>query len=173
MAATVRASIGTSTGPTLASAEGGIKWNQADSATDTTTPIQIPVATGSDYSWVKNLALEVTATAATTISNRKIRRTGAPPTGMELFFKDGGATYAQATSGNKPAASGSAGPATPAGYTAMTTTGQVWHSTGVSAGSTGVNGNWVIVVMGVDNSYAGGGGTNQTAPTLELIYDEA
>lgn len=172
MAATVRASIATGAGPTLASAEGGIKWNLADSATDTTTPIQIPTATGSTYSWVKNLLLEVTATGTTALSNRKIRRTAAPPTGMEVFFKDGGATYAQAAVGNKPADAGTNGPATPATYTAMTAVFQAWDAASVSAGTLGRNGNFVIVALGVDATYAGGAGTAQTAPTLELQYDE-
>jgi hypothetical protein len=101
-------------------AEGGIKMNREDTLTGT-TPIPIPTATGTNYSWIKNLALDVTTTGTTNISNRRIYFGSAPSTGLFGFYKSvATGSYAQAASGNLPAASGSNG-ATPAGYTALAT----------------------------------------------------
>ena len=119
-AATVRASIGTGGSISLATAETGIKWNLADSATDTATPIQIPTATGTNYSWIKNLVLEVTGTGTTAMTNRRISMATSPATGLTYDFKSVAvASYAQAASGNRPSSSGSNG-ATPATY--------IWNS---------------------------------------------
>lgn len=172
-AATVQARIGTGGTVSWANAEGGIKFNLADSATDSTTPIQIPTATGTNFSWIKNLVLYVTATGTTTISNRKISQSGSASTGLALFWKDVAvASYAQAASGNRPTASGSNG-ATPSGYTAMTTTATQYDNTSVATSSTGANGDMAVVVLGVDNTFAGGPGSATSLPSIILTYDEA
>ncbi len=171
-ASTVQAQIGTGGTVSWANAETGITFNLADSATDTSTPISVPTATGTVFSWIKNLALAVTGTGTTTMSNRTIKMSGSPSTGLALYFKDvAQASYAQAASGNRPSSSGSNG-ATPTGYTAMTTSAQQWDNTSHSTGSTGPNGDMVVVVMGVDNSYTGGAGTAISLPSLVLAYDE-
>lgn len=171
MAATVRISYfgASGTEPAGANAEGGINFNLADSLTGT-TPIQIPTATGTNFSWIKNLALEVTGTAATAITNRQVYLGGTPTSGLKVHFKQD-ATYNQAASGNRPSASGSNG-ATPSGYTALSTTPQTYHSGSVSAGSTGRNGDFCVVVCGVDNTYSAGGGS-AALPDLKINYDEA
>ncbi|GEM_PF-7060248 len=172
MAATVRASYygASATEPAGVTAETGIKMNREDTQSGTTA-IPVPTTTGTNYSWIKQIALEVTATAATNISNRKISQASTPATGLAYFFK-AAASYTQASSANMPAASGSNG-ATPTGYTAMSGTGQVFDSTSVSAGSTGRNGGFCVLVLGVDNTYTGGAGSAIALPNLLLQYDEA
>ena len=171
-AATVQAQIGTGSSVSWANAEGGVKFNLADSATST-TPIAIPTATGTVFSWIKNLAIAVTATGTTTISNRRVSQSGAPATGLQLFWKQVAvASYAQAASGNRPSSSGSNG-ATPAGYTLMSTTPAQYDNTSVATSSTGVSGDMAVCVLGVDNGYTGGPGSAQAVPSLIFTYDES
>jgi len=158
------------------SAEGGMKFNREDSLTGGTTPIPIPTATGTNYSWIKNLALDVTTVGTTSISNRRIYSSGAPATGLSLFYKSvATGSYAQAASGNMPAASGSNG-ATPAGYTAMATSlggSTAYDASSVATTTLGVNGSLAVVVAGVDNTFAGGPGSATALPNILLTYDEA
>jgi hypothetical protein len=155
-----------------ASAEGGCKFNLADSLTNT-TPVAIPTATGTNFSWIKNLVLAVTVAGTTTMSNRTVKMGSSPTTGLALFFKDVAVgSYAQAASGNRPASSGSNG-ATPAGYTAMTTTAQQYDNTSVATSGTGPNGDMCVCVMSVDFTYAGGAGNAISLPNIVLSYDEA
>lgn len=172
-AATVQGQAGTGGSVSWANAEGGIKWNLADSISDTATPISIPTATGTVFSWIKNLVLAVTGTGTTNITNRTVKMSGATATGLGLFWKAVAvASYAQAASGTRPSSSGSNG-ATPSGYTAMTTSAVQYDNTSVATSGTGPNGSMAVCVLGVDNSYAGGPGTNQTVPSVILSYDEA
>lgn len=167
-----RAVTGSGSG-TAANAEGGLTYNLADNITDTTTPVQVPTATGTTYSWIKSLCLSVTSTGTTTMSNRRIAISGSLTTGLFLFWKDVAvASYVQAASGNRPTASGS-NAATPAGYTLTATSSAQWDNTSVSTGSTGINGDLVVTVMGVDNTYTGGGGTAISLGNTLLSYDEA
>lgn len=171
MAATVQVQIATGATATYANAETGIVFNREDTLAGT-TPIPIPTSTGTNYSWIKNLCLSVTATSTTTISNRAIAMASTPTTGLTMDFKSlAVASYAQAAAGNMPAAAGANG-AVPSTYTAMTTANQIWDATSVSTGSTGVNGNLVVCVMGVDFSYTGGAGASIVAPTLNFSYNE-
>lgn len=170
MASTIRASYFNGAGPSSASAETGVKFNREDTQTGT-TPIPIPSSTGTNYSWYKVLGLDVTSADATFISNRRIRMGSAPATGFYLYFK-AVSTYTQATSGNKPTDNASTNGAVPSTYTLMTTSDQVYDSGSDSANSTGINGDYVQVVLGVGNNFAGGGGSNQSLPNLILTYDE-
>ena len=172
MAATVQARIftGASEG-TGANAETGIKFNRDDTATGTTAPIPKPVATGTAFSWPKTLGLYVTAGGgSTTISNRRIKLSTAPATGLELHFNPE-TTYAQATA--VAAADTGTNGSDPAGYTALTTSDQVWHATGEAATNSDRNGDLVLVALGVSNNYAGGAGTAIALPDIILTYDEA
>lgn len=172
-ASTCQGQIGTGGSVSWANAEGGIKWNLADSATDTTTPVAIPTSTGTNFSWIKNLVLAVTVTGTTNISNRRVSISGSPSTGLNFWFEAVAvASYAQAASGNRPASSGSNG-ATPSGFTSIATSTTVYDSATVSSGSTGPNGKMAVCVLGVDNSYTGGAGTNVSCPSIILTYDEA
>jgi hypothetical protein len=121
---------------------------------------------------MKQLALQVTvAGGGTAISNRRIHYATAPATGLGLHFL-GNATYVDQTgTPSIPTASGSNG-ATPSTYTAMTGSAQVYDSASVTT-NTGKNGNYVRVVLGVDNTYAGGANASAAVPNLVLTYDEA
>lgn len=164
------------TEPAGANAETGIKFNREDTQSGT-TPIPIPTtASGTNYSWRKNLALSVTATAATTISNRRLYLASAPATGLELFFK-AASTYTQASSGDKPADDATTNGVDPAGYTAITATtlagAHVWHATGVSGGSSGRNGDFLVALLGVSANFAGGAGSATSLPSISAAYDES
>ena len=171
-AATVQGQAGTGASVTWANAEGGVTFNLADSITST-TPISIPTSTGTNFSWIKNLVLAVTGTGTTTMSNRNIYMSTSASTGLALFWKAVAvASYAQAASGNRPTASGSNG-ATPAGYTAMTTSAVQYDNTSVATSGTGPNGSMAVCVIGVDNTYVGGAGSAISLPSIKLQYDEA
>lgn len=171
-AATVQAQLGTGASVSWANVETGVTMNLADSATST-TPISIPTATGTNFSWIKNFALAVTGTGTTNMTNRTIKMGSSPSTGLALWWKDvAQASYAQAASGNRPASSGSNG-ATPAGYTSMTTSAQQWDNTSHATSGTGPNGDMVVCVLGVDFTYVGGAGSAVALPNIVLSYDEA
>ena len=172
MAATVQVRIftGASEG-TGANAETGIKFNRDDTATGTSAPIPKPTATGTAFSWAKTLGLYVTAGGgSTTISNRIIRMSTTTSTGLEMFFNPE-TTYAQATA-PVDSDSGSNG-ADPTGYTALTTSNQVYHATGEAATNSDRNGDLCLTALGVSNNYAGGAGTAISLPDLIFTYDEA
>jgi hypothetical protein len=171
-AAVTQAQAGTGASVSWANAEGGTKFNLADSITST-TPIAIPTATGTVFSWIKNLVLAVTTTGTTAITNRRISMGSSPSTGLQLFWKDVAvASYAQAASGNRPSSSGSNG-ATPSGYTLMLTTAAQYDNTSVATSSAGPNGDMAVCVLGVDFSFAGGPGSAIALPNIVLTYDEA
>jgi len=170
-AAVCQGQLATGASPTWANVESGCKYNLADSATSTTS-IAVPTATGTVFSWIKNLVLAVTTTGTTTINNRKISMGSSPATGLQLFWKQlAVASYAQSASGNRPASSGSNG-ATPAGYTLMTTTASLYDNTSVATSGSGPNGDMAVAVLGIDFSYAGGPGSAIALPNVVLTYDE-
>jgi hypothetical protein len=101
-AATVLAELGTTATPTWATAEGGLKWNREDTLTGT-TPVPVPVATGTNYSWLKSLALRVTVAGTTAITNRRISLATSPATGLTFSWKDVAvASYAQSLAVTSP-----------------------------------------------------------------------
>ncbi len=171
-AATCQGQAGTGGSVSWANAEGGVTFNLADNITST-TPIAIPTATGTNFSWIKNLVIAVTVTGTTALTNRTIKMGSSPSTGLALFWKDVAvASYAQAASGNRPTASGSNG-ATPAGYTAMTTSAVQYDNTSHVSSASGPNGDMAVCVIGVDNTYVGGAGSAIALPNIVLSYDEA
>lgn len=176
MASTVRAYA--STGATESGARASIdtvggtpfRFNRADSLTDT-TPIPVPQdADTTAYSWIKNTYLYVTTADGTSLSNRRVHAASTPTTGLYLYFK-GDAAYAQAASGNMPADGGSNG-AVPSGYTAMTTSPQSYSAGGSAAANTSRNGDLCVLLLGVGNNYAGGGGS-AALPNVVYTYDES
>ena len=171
MAATVRASIATGAGPTLASAEGGAKYNREDTLAGTSSPIPRPTATGTAFSYAKTFCLEVTGTDTTSISNRKWHIASAPSTGLALWYKDLGDSYTQAT-GNADTDSGSNG-ATPTGYSAAPTSATLFDSGSDATSGTGRSGDYIAVCLGVSNNYAGGAGSAISLPTATFTYDES
>lgn len=171
MAATVQAQISTGSGPTVGSAEGGVTFGRDDSVTST-TPIPKPTSTGTAYSYYKTLHLQVTGGGgSTSISDRQIKWGSSPSTGLYGFFKDGGTSYTQAT-GNLASDSGTQG-ATPATWTALTTSPQTWHAGSVAATNSTRNGDYVLTGVGIGDNYAGGAGSAIALPDLVLSYTEA
>ncbi|SRR5260221_13861488 len=170
--AVTQGQCGTGATVTWANAEGNIVFSREDSIIGT-TPTPVPSATGTNFSWIKNLVLAVTSTGTTNITNRRISMSVTPPTGIQLFWKAVAvASYAQAASGNKPTDSGSNG-ATPAGYTLMTTSLALYDNTSVATSATGPNGSMVVVVCGIDRTYVGGAGNAIVLPNPIISYDEA
>lgn len=175
MAATVRASYygGAATEPAGVTAETGGTLSRSDALAPAsgTAPVPVPTSAGTNYSWIQLHALEVTATDATSISNRTVKLGSALPTGAFVYFKQQ-ATYAQPASGNKPADNASTNAAVPAGYTLLTTSAQTYDAGTDSAGTLGRSGDFCELVGGVDNNYAGGAG-QVTLPNVVYTYDEA
>lgn len=171
MAATVDTRINTGATPTVATAEGGgVGWGLADAKDASATPVTVPTATGTTFTYAKTFHLEVTAGGGTTsISQRKIRFATAPATGLLGWWK-AAATYTQAT-GAAAVDSGSNG-ATPSGYTSLTTSFQTWDATSAAATNSTKNGQYVVVALGVDNTYAGGASASAAVPNIELQYLE-
>ena len=96
--------------------------------------------------------------------------------GLTLDFKGvASGSYAQAASGNQPAASGSNG-AVPSTYTGLTTSFQTWDSASVSANTLGLNGQLLVMVCGVDFTFSSPVGqalNNVALPDLKCQYNEA
>ena len=115
----------------------------------------------------------MTGAGTTTMSNRNIYQSTAAATGLFLYFvAQAVVAYVQASGATKPADVSSNG-ATPATYTLMTTSPQLYDNTGVATSGTGPNGSMVNVVLGVDHTFVGGPGNATALPSLILQYDEA
>jgi hypothetical protein len=155
--------------PAGANAETGIVWSREDTQTGTTA-VPVPVLTATNYSWWKNLALVVTVTGTTHITNRRLVLAATPTTGLTMSYR--AASYVQPTVANQIAAGVTNG-AVPAGFTALSTSSSQYDNTSVSTGSTGVNGSMLQLVLGADASYAGGYGTSIGLSLLALLYDES
>lgn len=174
MAATIRMSYygANASEPAGVTAESGFKFNKADSISGT-TPISKPTATGTAFSYVKQLALEVTGTGTTTIGTLQVKMGSSPSTGLGLHFL-GNATYLDQTGGTGAGSDSGSNGASPSGYSAMTTSYQTYDATtGISTGSTGRKGTFCRTVCGVDNNYAGGAGTGISLPDISIQYTES
>ncbi len=172
MAAVVRASYASGAGPALSNAETGAKYNREESLAGATTPITVPLSTGTAFSYPKVFRLEVTTIdAATSISNFRHRISAATGTGLRLWFRDDAAVYTQVTA--VAAADAGTNDSTPAGYTAAPTTDTVYDAASYSAGTTGGKGDFIRYALGVSNLYAGGAGSAVALPSLILTFDEA
>ncbi len=179
-AATVQASWygGAASEPAGVTAETGVTINRSDTQTGT-TPIPIPTVTGSNYSWVQQLALQVTGAASpsTTLSNATVKLSAGLATGILAFFK-GNASFLNQTGGTQaPADVGTenaGAPTTPATYTIATTTAQQWDAMGTAAngGSTGRKSNFLDLILGVASGYLGSPGSTSLGNGI-LSYDEA
>jgi hypothetical protein len=176
MAAVVQAQISIGAGPTVTSAESGTNTFGRDDIQQSVVGTPKPAAAGTAYSWYKTFSLMVTSGGgASNILNRTVRHTVSPvamPTGGELHFKDGGASYVQATSGNKPTDNGTTDLADVATWTGMTTTAQAWHAASAAAVNSTRNGNYVLIMLGISSTWASGGG-EVGLPQIELGYDES
>lgn len=157
-----------------ASAESGIKFNRVDSQSGT-TPIPIPTATGTNYSYYKNMYLycDSATGAGTSISAKKVSLSGAPDTGLAVVYKDVVDTYTQATAVLAADAAGGSPPATPAGFTAMTTSPVEYDSATDTSTNATRCGDILQIGLAVGSNYAGGGGSAQAVPSIVFTYTEA
>jgi hypothetical protein len=108
MAATVKGYAFNSSGPTATDVDsadsGSIKFGRDDSVVSTTS-VPIPTATGTKWSYLKYVGLDVTATSTTSISNRKISSASGYTTGLAVWWASQ-KTYTQNT-GTQDASIGS------------------------------------------------------------------
>jgi hypothetical protein len=173
MPATIRISYygANASEPAGATAESGFKYNLADSLSGT-TPVVKPAATGTAFSFVKQLALEVTGTFASTIGTLQVKLGSSLTSGLTVGFL-GHATYLNQTGGTGAGSDSGSNGAVPSGYTAMTTTYQTYDATtGISVASTGRKGTFCRVAAGVDNTYAGGASSATAMPDHSIQYTE-
>lgn len=157
-----------------ASAESGIKFNRADSQSGTTA-IPIPTSTGTNYSWYKSMYLycDSATGAGTTISALGIKLGSSPATGLSVVYKNVTDSYTQATDVLAADASGGSPPATPATYTAATTSNVEYDGTGGTSTNGARLGDILQVGLAVGSNYAGGGGSAQAVPDMIFQYTEA
>jgi len=176
MTASIKAylSTGATEGAARASAETGIKFNREDTQSGT-TPIPIPTATGTNYSWYKNMYLycDSATGAGTTISAKQVSLNGAPATGLAVVYKDVTNTYTQAAAVLAADAAGGSPPATPAGFTAATTTPATYDASGTTSANATRMGDILQVGLAVGSNYAGGPGSAQTVPSVVFTYTES
>jgi len=157
--------------PTVETAESGITFGRDDTV-DSTTRIPKPTATGTAFSWAKSVRLRVSSGGGSTaISARTIELASAITAGLDVHFKNGGVSYAQAT--DVVAADSGSDDATPATYTKMTESAQSYDADSENAVDTTDNGDFLLLACGVDSSYAGGAGAAIALPSLTLTYTES
>jgi len=155
----------------------GLCFNNLDSRSLTSGPIAIPTSTsGTNYSYPKYLGLEVTTTGTTSIENRQIARSSAPPAGLIIYWGTS-ALYVQPAA-VIAAANTSADGVDPDGattnWTALTTS-YAAYSTASAATTTGLSGVYAKVGLGVSSTtiYTGGPGSAIVLPNLLFQFDEA
>lgn len=167
-------STGATEATARASAETGIKFNRVDSQSGTTA-IPIPTATGTNYSYAKSMYLycDSATGAGTSISAKQVNLNGAPATGLAVVYKDVTDTYAQATAVLASDAVGGSPPATPATYTAMTTTPVTYDAAADTSTNATRCGDILQIGLAVGSNYAGGGGSAQTVPSIIFTYVES
>lgn len=150
-----------------------LKFNREDSLNGT-TPIPFPQSgPATRYSWFKNLALYVTVTDNTQISNRRVLLDTniSLPTGV-LLWANQTAGYQQASKNNRPMDDFSNDASQPSGYSALTPTPYLYDNQQIFANSMARNGEFAQVVLGVDSTYVGGNDTNVALPNILFEYDE-
>lgn len=167
-------STGATESAARASAESGIKFNREDSQSGT-TPIPIPTATGTNYSWYKSMYLYCNSAtgAGTSISAKQVSLGSSPATGLAVVYKDVTDTYTQATAVLASDASGGSPPATPAGFTAMTTSPVTYDAASDTSANNTRCGDILQIGLAVGSNYAGGGGSAQAVPDVTFTYVEA
>lgn len=173
MSATIEMRItwGTSGSPISAEAESGFTFGRDDSRF-ASVPVPRPETLGTAYSYAKTLHLHVQSAVATAVSNRRIRLVSPPPTGVSLFFRNGGTTYTQATA-PVLADNLAANDFVPNGWSLLSTTFQTWDAATATAVTNTRNGEYVLVAIGISATYLGSAGSNVTIPNLMIQYDES
>lgn len=183
--ATVIAGTAAAEPTTNSTAPTTLTFSRADNETGATA-IPIPQAgPASAYSYYKSVQLNIPPGGnwTTTISNLSVFKSGNEAQGLKLFWKSV-ASYQQVSNiqgigaGNYPAndytTRSGTNPNTPAGYTALTTTPQVYDAVPHATASTGRIGSIIQLVLGVaDKSSLSITPGLVSLPDLILQYDEA
>ncbi len=157
-----------------ANAEGGLKFNKADTLTGTAPVTKPATADGTAFSYIKCLGIKVTtADAAINLSNYRVYLGSAPATGLVIAADLSSGAFIDQTGGTGAGADSGSDGALPTGFTALTTTPQVYDSGSDSGSPTGRKGDFCNVVLAVDTTYAGSGGTGVSLPTLNIDFDES
>lgn len=138
--------------PAGATVSGGWRYSRDDSQTGSNA-VPIPALTGQNFSWYKQFAITTTDTGFT-LSNFTIKNTSDPPDGIHIYFK-AASSYVQPSGSNKPDDIAGSHSSSPAGYTLLTTTPQQWYAGPITINSTGRQGDFLLLVLGVGNDYAG------------------
>lgn len=154
----------------------GMCFNRNDTRSSGSAPVAIPTGvSGTNYSYPKYLALEVTTTGTTSISNRQVAMSSQPPAGLKLYW---GTSSAYVQPAANIAADTTGDDIDPDGATTdwtLLTTSYVAYSTYSSDTAAGKNGNYVKLGLGVSSTatYLGGPGSAIALPNVTLQYDEA
>lgn len=182
MAATTKVYAFDGAGPTghdVTAGTGTVSYSRADAYNDTATPVTLPAVGARKFSYLRYLALYVTANAGTTLSNLRVSLASAIAAGLTEHFQ-GQATYTQnngvqgTAAGNYPADDAVTTGTAPTGYTAMTTGAQVYDATGAVSTNAAKCGKYCQTVAAVDGTnYAGGGNAQTALPNTTITYDEA
>lgn len=165
----------TGAGPSVASVS-AVKWNRVDSAAGTTA-IPTPTSTGTNFSYIKSLQMEITATGSLSMTNILFGKVASETTtGTKLWRVTSHAvgSYVQATV--SPTATGDNNTTAPTMNSAtgvaleLISAPPSTYAAGAFS-STGRVGNLVEVCLGVDATNATAGSTVAT-PTLRFSWTE-
>lgn len=174
MPMTVVLDVLTGAGPTVTPATSAV-MNREDTVSGT-TPIPTPSSTGTNFSWVKSVQPEITATGGLTMTNIRVGKvTAESVTGLKLWHNTANAVYTQATGApsatgdnnvTAPTINGDTGVAVP-----LITAPPAAYSAGPHS-TTGRKGNIVELVVGIDATCVTSG-TGVATPTVRWIWVEA
>lgn len=176
MAMTTQIDILTSTGPTVASVT-SVVWNRVDAAS-TATVIPAPTATGTNFSYIKTLQMEITATGSLSMTNilfGKVANESVTGTKLWRVTSHAVGSYVQATAA--PTATGDNNVTAPTMNSATGVALELISAppSAYAAGafsSTGRVGNLVEVCLGVDATCVTAGAAVAT-PTLRFSWTES
>jgi hypothetical protein len=179
MAMTVQIVQGTGGSPTWAQVT-AIKWNRTDDAA-TASAIPTPTATGTNFSFVKSMMVNITAVGGLSMTNILVGKVAnEATTGTKLWHRTDHAegSYVQATAAPAPTGdNNSTAPVIPAGgnNTSVIALPLIGSASVYSAGphnTTGRKGNMVEMCLGVDSGNTTAGSAVST-PTLRWSWTEA
>lgn len=181
-ATTGAGSIGLITGNTATTITVG-SWLSGSAPTLTSGTGTFSIVRGTNFSWPKAIALSVDTVSSnptTIINNRKIAldSNAAAPTGVALYWaaRD---SYSQATAtlaaaDNERTATVGATPTATSwtDWVALSTTFATYDSADAAGSTSGKNGKYVYLILGVSSSYTGGPNSAVTLPNIKIQYDE-
>lgn len=178
MAMGVQIDLLTGSGPTVVTNITSAKWNLEDTQNGT-TPIPTPTTTGTNFSFVKTMQIDITAVNSLSMSAVKVGKVAAETTtGTKLWHKTSNAAYTQATAA--PASTGDNNTTAPAiphsssnsGVTAMPLISSASAYAAGPFSSTGRQGNMVQMTAGVDSTNTTAG-ASVAMPTLRWQWTES